>query len=109
MRLEDMDSIFGDASTVATPSIHAETGSLIRGGSPIGSGRTPFRSTTPIPSLTLDPPDANDIKAAQGGGDDRSISGWLSRVVNRGGSGSPSSGQGRYTPLGQEDEGRNGN
>ncbi|UKZ77240.1 hypothetical protein TrVFT333_004960 [Trichoderma virens FT-333] len=56
VRLEDMDSIFGDASTVATPSIHAETGSLIRGGSPIGSGRMPFRSTTPIPGLSLDPP-----------------------------------------------------
>lgn len=106
-----MDSIFGDASTVATPSLHAETGSLIRGGSPIGSGRTPFRSTTPIPGLSLDPPDVNDNKAvSQSGGDDRSISGWLSRVVNRGRSGSPSSRQGRYTPLGQqEDEGRNDN
>ncbi|KKP00578.1 hypothetical protein THAR02_07303, partial [Trichoderma harzianum] len=111
LRLEEMDSVFGDASTVATPSIHAETGSLIRGGSPIGSGRTPFRSTTPIPGLSLDPPDVNDNKAvSQTGGDDRSISGWLSRVVNRGRSGSPSSGQGRYTPLGQqEDEGRNDN
>lgn len=105
-----MDSLFGDASTVATPSIHAETGSLIRGGSPIGSSRTPFRSITPIPGLTLDPPDGSDNKpSVQSGGDDRSISGWLSRVVNRGRSGSPSSGQGRYTPIGQEDEGRNDN
>ncbi|KAL7941685.1 sugar transporter domain-containing protein [Trichoderma barbatum] len=111
VRLEDMDSIFGDASTVATPSIHAETGSLIRGGSPIGSGRMPFRSTTPIPGLSLDTPDVNDTKAAsQQGGDDRSISGWLSRVVNRGRSGSPSSGQGQYAPLGQqEDDNRNDN
>ncbi|RFU81298.1 high-affinity glucose transporter [Trichoderma arundinaceum] len=111
VRLEDMDSIFGDASTVATPSIHAETGSLIQGGSPIGSGRMPFRSTTPIPGLSLDGPDVNDNKSvSQSGGDDRSISGWISRVVNRGRSGSPSSGQGRYTPLGQqEDEGHNGN
>ncbi|KAM0481393.1 hypothetical protein ACHAPX_003499 [Trichoderma viride] len=110
VRLEEMDSLFGDASTVATPSIRAETGSLIRGGSPIGSSRTPFRSTTPIPGLTLDPPDGNDSKPSQsGGGDDRSISGWLSRVVNRGRSGSSSSGQGRYAPIGQEDEGRNDN
>ncbi|KAH6606681.1 putative sugar transport protein STP1 [Trichoderma cornu-damae] len=106
VRLEDMDSIFGDASTAATPSIQAETGSLIHGVSPIGSGRMPFRSTTPIPGLSLDPPDVSDNKAvAQSGGDDRSISGWLSRVVNRGRSGSPSSGQGRYTPLGQQEDG----
>ncbi|KAK5997193.1 High-affinity glucose transporter-like protein [Cladobotryum mycophilum] len=56
VRLEEMDSLFGDASTVAgTPSFQGETGSLIRGGSPIGSGRLPFGGPSPIPGLTFDP------------------------------------------------------
>lgn len=109
VRLEEMDSLFGDASTVmGTPSIHAETGSLIRGGSPIGSGRVPFGTSSAIPGLSLDPPEIDDDRKSQnqtGGGEDRSVGTWLSRVVNRSRAGSPSSGQGRYTSIGQQEEG----
>lgn len=100
-----MDSLFGDASTVmGTPSIHGtETGSLMRPGSPsIGP-------SSAIPGLSLDPPDIDDDRKSQtqtSGGDDRSVTGWLSRVVNRGRSGSAGSGQGRYAPLGQQEEGQ---
>ncbi|PHH86645.1 hypothetical protein CDD83_9942 [Cordyceps sp. RAO-2017] len=111
VRLEDMDSLFGDASTVVgTPSIRAETGSLIRGGSPIGSGRGTLGSTSAIPGLSLGPGseiDDDNKPPVQpgGGGEDRSVGGWLSRVVHRGRADSTGSGQGRYAPLGQQEEG----
>lgn len=108
VRLEDMDSLFGDASTVmGTPSIHtAETGSLMRPGSPIGSARG-IGPSHAIPGLSLDPEadDDNKSQIQTSGGEDRSIGGWLSRVVGRGRANSSSSGQGRYAPLGQQEEG----
>ncbi|PHH80416.1 hypothetical protein CDD80_1620 [Ophiocordyceps camponoti-rufipedis] len=120
VRLEDMDSLFGDASTVVgTPSIRAETGSLIRGGSPIGSGRGIIGSSA-IPGLSLAPgsemdddnksPTHPSSGGGAGAGEDRSVGGWLSRVVGgRGRADSAGSGQGRYAPLGQEEGSRHGN
>ncbi|KAF4584350.1 sugar porter (SP) family MFS transporter [Ophiocordyceps camponoti-floridani] len=120
VRLEDMDSLFGDASTiVGTPSIRAETGSLVRGGSPIGSGRGIIGSSA-IPGLSLAPGSEMDDDnkspthpsggAGAGAGEDRSVGGWLSRVVGgRGRADSAGSGQGRYAPLGQEEGSRHGN
>ncbi|KAG6022191.1 hypothetical protein E4U41_002299 [Claviceps citrina] len=105
VRLEDMNSLFGDASTVmGTPSIHADNESLMRAGSP-GPSRD-------FPPLNLDAGDMDDDPKSQiqtSGGEDRSIGGWLSRVVARGRSPSTGSGrQGRYAPLGQQDgSGRN--
>lgn len=100
MRLEDMNSLFGDSSTVmGTPSIHADNESLMRAGSP-GPSRD-------IPGLNLEVGDMDDDPKSQiqtSGGEDRSVGGWLSRVVARGRSPSISSGrQGRYAPLGQRD------
>ncbi|QGI80223.1 hypothetical protein CEK25_006952 [Fusarium fujikuroi] len=110
VRLEDMDSLFGDASTVAgTPSLHGtETGSLMRAGSPVGSSRGLIGPSSAIPGLSLDPPAIDDDSKSQmqTGGDERSIGGWLSRVVGRNRSDSGSSAQGRYAPLGQQEEGR---
>lgn len=113
VRLEEMDSLFGDASTVmGTPSIHAETGSLMRGGSPIGSARG-IGPSSAIPGLSLDPGDMDDDRKSQiqtNSGEDRSVGAWLSRVVGRGRSDSTGSAQGRYAPLGQQEEGpRNDN
>ncbi|KAH7224903.1 hypothetical protein BKA60DRAFT_450392, partial [Fusarium oxysporum] len=112
VRLEDMDSLFGDASTVAgTPSLHGtETGSLMRAGSPVGSSRGLIGPSSAIPGLSLDPPAIDDDSKSQmqTGGDERSIGGWLSRVVGRKRSDSGSSAQGRYAPLGQQEEGREG-
>ncbi|KAF5021434.1 hypothetical protein F66182_6528 [Fusarium sp. NRRL 66182] len=113
VRLEDMDSLFGDASTVAgTPSIHGtETGSLMRAGSPAGSGRGLLGPSSSIPGLSLDPPTMDDDNKSQSqmqasGGNDGSVGGWLSRVVGRNRSDSGSSAQGRYAPLGQQEEAR---
>lgn len=103
-----MDSLFGDASTtMGTPSIRgAETGSLMPG-SPIGSGRgVPSGG---IPGLSLDDDD-NKSQIQTSGGEDRSVGGWLSRVVGRRGSQGSGSGSGRYAPIGQNDDGpRNDN
>ncbi|KAL6400655.1 sugar transport protein STP1 [Ilyonectria robusta] len=111
VRLEDMGSIFGDASTVmGTPSVHGDTGSLLRVGSPVGSSRGLLGPSAMIPGLSLDPASMDDDNKSgiqTNGGDDRSVRGWLSRVVGRNRSDSSGSGQGRYAPLGQHEDGRN--
>jgi len=110
VRLEDMDVLFGDASTAAgTPSLRAETDSLMPTGSPIGSdyrGRPTFTPANAIPGLALDAPDldGNRPKPSTSPGDG-GIANWLSRVVNRSrsraGSGSSS---GRYAPIRQGED-----
>lgn len=111
VRLEDMDVLFGDASTVAgTPSLRAETDSLMYPGSPIGSdfrGRSGFTPSNAIPGLALDPPDleGSEHPKPSTSPNDGGITNWLSRVVNgsrsRAGSGSSS---GRYAPVRQGDD-----
>ena len=76
MRLEDMDSLFGDASTAAgTPGLRSESDAFMRSGSPvpsldlrgrpggIGSGGVPplDPATGSIPPLDIDPPTVNMI------------------------------------------------
>lgn len=108
VRLEEMDSLFGDASTViGTPSLHAENDSLMRPGSPIGSidyrGRPGHLTAgNAIPGLSLDPPDIPDGKD-QDGEASSTISGWVSRVVGRTRDPS-SSGSGRYAPVNNQDD-----
>lgn len=115
VRLEEMDSLFGDASTVrgastvGTPAMRPQGGSHVRGSSPVGSldlrGRPMFEDD--------DVPGGRDdsSKPLKEYGDQSSggVSGWLSRVgVLRGDSpsGSARSGSrsGRYAPLGQRDD-----
>ncbi|OAA63054.1 General substrate transporter [Cordyceps fumosorosea ARSEF 2679] len=105
VRLEEMDSIFGDASTVhGAASVQDESASLMRAGSPVGSG---------LPNVAIAEDDDDRKSQMQtSGGDDRSVGAWLNRVVrgrsdSRGSRRSGRSGlssQGRYTPLGQQDE-----
>ncbi|KAH6656652.1 general substrate transporter [Truncatella angustata] len=62
VRLEEMDSLFGDATTaMGTPSLRSETGSIYRATSPVPSldlrGRAPPESA--IPPLDIDPPHVN--------------------------------------------------
>ncbi|KXH42327.1 hypothetical protein CNYM01_03916 [Colletotrichum nymphaeae SA-01] len=107
VRLEEMDSLFGDASTViGTPSLHGRENDSLMPGSPIGSeyrGRPGnFTANSAIPGLSLDPPDIPDGKG-QDGEASSTISGWVSRVVGRTRDQS-SSGSGRYAPLGNQDD-----
>ncbi|KAF9878520.1 hypothetical protein CkaCkLH20_04012 [Colletotrichum karsti] len=105
VRLEEMNSLFGDASTVmGTPSVHAadDTGPLMPG-SPVGSyrGRPAYTAQSAIPGLDLNPPEIPDGKG-QDGEASSTISGWVSRVVSRTRNQS-SSGSGRYHPVNQDD------
>ncbi|PKS12142.1 hypothetical protein jhhlp_001440 [Lomentospora prolificans] len=111
VRLEDMGVLFGDASTAAgTPSLRAETDSLMPPGSPLGSdyrGRPVFTPSNAIPGLSLDAPDleGNERIKPSSSPNDGGIANWLSRVVNRSRSRAGSGGSsGRYTPIRQGEE-----
>lgn len=131
IRLEDMDILFGDATTaMPTPQTRAETGSLMGLGSPSGSvdlrrgiiGSTPqtqpgLGPSNAIPGLDIDPPHVSIVNgkpqyAADGeNGDGEGVGGWISRMVSRtrtDGEGSIRSGKsgrnGNYKPLDQEEE-----
>ncbi|KAM0744938.1 hypothetical protein ACQRIT_000322 [Beauveria bassiana] len=103
VRLEEMDSIFGDASTVhGASSVQDESASLMRAGSPF--------SGADLPTLVIDEDDDENIKSQMqtSGGEDRSVGAWLNRVVrgrseSRGSGRSGLSSHGRYTPIGQQD------
>lgn len=118
VRLEDMNLLFGDAtSAMPTPSARAETGSLMGRGSPVpsmdlrrGVGTTAVEnglgSSLAIPGLDIDPPNV-DIRdgvprytADRGRGE--GVGGWISRMV--GGSSSRGDANSKYKPLEQDEE-----
>lgn len=123
VRLEDMDALFGDATTaMPTPATRAETGSLMGASSPVpsmdlrrgvlagglnGNGLGP---SSAIPGLDIDPPHVNirNGKPQYGTDDDGSTSegvgGWISRIVNRNKGDEESIKSGKYKPLDQDDE-----
>ncbi|KAJ8125867.1 hypothetical protein O1611_g7771 [Lasiodiplodia mahajangana] len=116
VRLEDMDSLFGDASTaIGTPGVRSETGSLVRAGSPVPSldlrGR-PLGPDANIPPLDIDPPVVNIVDGkpmprlrSESRNSRGRVGEWLSRMVGqtRGSSSSPAGGA-RYTALDQRDD-----
>lgn len=111
IRLEEMDQIFGDATTaMPTPAQEAEVESLMGGRSPVPSldirrgiaGH--FSADHAIPGLDIDPPangklDGDDMSGRtatmeneRGGAKEEGIGGWISRLTRQrsGGSGSGS-------------------
>lgn len=115
IRLEEMDQIFGDATTaMPTPAQEAEVESLMGGRSPVPSldirrgiaGH--FSADHAIPGLDIDPPangklDGDDmsgrtatVENERGGAREEGIGGWISRLTRQrsGGSGSGSGGGG---------------
>ncbi|KAL8950529.1 MAG: hypothetical protein Q9222_003439 [Ikaeria aurantiellina] len=119
VRLEDMDQLFGDATTaMPTPAQHAEVESLMSARSPVPSldirrGPGHFTADNAIPGLDINPPQAQDGKA---GGNNKEetpkregLGGWISRMANRGGSNKKESkgangDTGSYRRLGQDDD-----
>ncbi|OGM41937.1 MFS monosaccharide transporter [Aspergillus bombycis] len=119
VRLEDMDTLFGDATTaMPTPASQGERGSLMSVGSPVPSldirrqyGQ--FGPENAIPGLDIDPPTINageNAKVGQrgsqdGGGRLEGLGGWISNMVSRhkGSSGQRLQGT-QYRRLGQDDE-----
>ncbi|KAI1179482.1 putative MFS monosaccharide transporter [Nemania sp. FL0916] len=116
VRLEDMDSLFGDASTaIGTPGVRSETGSFVRAGSPVPSldlrGR-PLGSDADIPPMDIDPPVVNVVDGkptprlrSESRNSRGRVGEWLNRMVGqtRGSSSSPAGGT-RYTALDQQDD-----
>ncbi|KAB8256358.1 hypothetical protein BDV32DRAFT_141215 [Aspergillus pseudonomiae] len=119
VRLEDMDTLFGDATTaMPTPASQGERGSLMGVSSPVPSldirrqyGQ--FGPENAIPGLDIDPPIINageNAKVGQrgsqdGGGRLEGLGGWISNMVSRhkGSSGQRLQGT-QYRRLGQDDE-----
>ncbi|KAF2016543.1 MFS monosaccharide transporter-like protein [Aaosphaeria arxii CBS 175.79] len=113
VRLEDMNSLFGDATSVMpTPQTLAEAESLFSGGnrSPvpsldIRSGRAGPESA--IPGLDIEPPDVeagSSLPKAEGESSE-GLGGWISNIVkkNKGKKDGDSSG-GKYKRVGQDDD-----
>ncbi|KAK3216728.1 hypothetical protein GRF29_1g773195 [Pseudopithomyces chartarum] len=112
VRLEDMNSIFGDATSVQpTPQTLAEAESLFS-----GDARSPVPSLdirrgaaeSAIPGLNIDPPDnvdSLDSKPAKDGEKGEGIGGWISNMVKRTkGNGEGDSSGGQYRRVGQDEE-----
>lgn len=112
VRLEDMNSIFGDATSVQpTPQTLAEAESLFS-----GDARSPVPSLdirrgaaeSAIPGLNIDPPDnvdGLDSKPAKDGEKGEGIGGWISNMVKRTkGNGEGDSSGGQYRRVGQDEE-----
>jgi hypothetical protein len=128
VRLEDMNALFGDATTtMPTPATQAERGSLMGIGSPasidIREG-TPqpgdFGADAAIPGLDISPPDVeirqngkpingdgprgrNDMSEDNSGG----VGGWIGRMVSRtrrGRRGSAAGGKNGYGRVEQDED-----
>ncbi|KAF4632288.1 hypothetical protein G7Y89_g5834 [Cudoniella acicularis] len=118
IRLEDMDALFGDATTaMATPIARAETGSLLGPNSPVPSmdlrrgiqgGPNGLGASNAIPGLDIDPPHvsikngkpqyAADEESSEG------VGGWISRMVSRNKGDDASIKSSQYKPLDQDEE-----
>ncbi|KAL2787828.1 hypothetical protein BJX66DRAFT_270566 [Aspergillus keveii] len=116
VRLEDMDLLFGDATTaMPTPATQGERGSLIGAGSPVPSLdiRRPYGqhgADSAIPGLNINPPnlpgDGNG-KSPQirpNEGQSEGLGGWISNIVNRNRASSQARGGSQYRRLGQDEE-----
>ena len=117
VRLEDMDQLFGDATTaMPTPAQQAEVDSLMSGRSPVPSldirrgGFGNFSADSAIPGLDINPPNDSEengkSQAPESENRSEGIGGWISRLANRSrGEGKGTNGQaGTYKRLDQEDE-----
>lgn len=124
VRLEDMDQLFGDATTaMPTPAQHAEVESLMGMRSPVPSldirrgGPGQFSADSAIPGLDINPPVDGEGQENGKSGDDAAngeqrsegIGGWISRLARRGsgkdgGGKGGGGGEGTYRRLGQDEE-----
>ncbi|CAN8103639.1 unnamed protein product [Discula destructiva] len=123
VRLEDMNSIFGDATTTigtpasaGTPALGpSDGGPLGRAVSPVPSldirGRPLLAPQNNFPGLDIDPPNVsfvNGVPQYDSGQAEGGVAGWISRVVgrsqSRARSGSVSNRAGRYAPIEDQDD-----
>ncbi|KAG9785979.1 hypothetical protein KCU95_g8631, partial [Aureobasidium melanogenum] len=114
VRLEDMNSIFGDASTVApSPQTLAEAESLFSRSPPASihldsDGNAPQDAN--IPDLDIDPPAVevqNGKPMLSKENSSEGLGGWISNLVKKGkgdGASSYAGGSGRYRRIGQDED-----
>ncbi|RMD39382.1 hypothetical protein DV735_g5746, partial [Chaetothyriales sp. CBS 134920] len=118
VRLEDMNAIFGDATTtMPTPATQAESGALPGLGSPSsidirqGAQSSLFSAADAIPGLDIEPPDVEigrdgkRVDTNQGDGHrGEGFGGWIGRMVKNKprGDGDPS--KGRYGKINQDED-----
>ncbi|KAJ9666082.1 Ribulose bisphosphate carboxylase large chain [Coniosporium apollinis] len=115
VRLEDMNAIFGDATSVMpTPATIAEAESLFSGNrSPVPSmdlRRQSISADNAIPGLNIDPPgvdikDGRPVLPRKESDRSEGLGGWISNLVKRGtGNGEgDSSSSGQYRRVGQDE------
>lgn len=104
-----MNSLFGDATTVAaTPETLAEVESLFSGHrSPVPSFRLGDQGEPPVPDdMDLQPPDVEIQNGKPILGDEESqgegVAGWISNMVKRT-KGEEPNGSGKYKRVGQDE------
>jgi len=108
VRLEDMNSLFGDATTIApTPETLAEVESIFSGHrSPVASLRLDDTSD-PIPDIEdLEPPpvEIQDGKPIINDNQGEGVGGWISGIVKRAkGDNASAHGSGKYRRVDQDD------
>jgi hypothetical protein len=106
-----MNSLFGDATTVAaTPQQRAEVESLMSGsgrgrGSERGAPRLSSEAAIPgldIDPTDIDPPDLENGRSSPKSENGDGVGGWISNMVNKS-KGDDSAG-GKYKRVGQDEE-----
>ncbi|TVY51889.1 High-affinity glucose transporter [Lachnellula cervina] len=120
VRLEDMDALFGDATTaMPTPTTRAETGSLMGVSSPVpsmdlrrgihGDPINDFGPSSAIPGLDIDPPHVSIVNGKPQYAEDNEstsegVGGWISRIVKKGKGDGDSVKSSQYKAVDQEEE-----
>ncbi|EXJ93663.1 hypothetical protein A1O1_02055 [Capronia coronata CBS 617.96] len=114
VRLEDMNALFGDATTtMPTPATHAERGSIAGLGSPSsidirgGTSHQPgvFSANDAIPGLDIDPPDVQlnaNGRPQISGQNSEGFGSWIGRMVSR--PRQDSNARGQYGKVGQDED-----
>lgn len=118
VRLEDMDTLFGDATTsMPTPATQAERGSLMSAGSPVPSldirrQYGPLGADNAIPGLDIDPPNMSpsaynkSVRPVNPEGHasrSEGFGGWISNMITRHKESRSSAQNNQYSRLGQEE------
>ncbi|GAM82251.1 hypothetical protein ANO11243_002300 [Dothideomycetidae sp. 11243] len=111
VRLEDMNSLFGDATTAApTPQTLAEAESLFGRSSPVPSFRLggDENQDRNIPNIDLEPPEVPEdgLKGMTSKDQDRGegLGGWISNLVKKGKGEGSAGGSGRYRRVADDEE-----
>jgi len=120
VRLEDMNALFGDATTaMPTPATQGEHGSLMGAGSPVSSldirrQHGQFGPESAIPGLDIDPPNlhhadssrpSHSVSQEDSSRRAEGIGGWISNMINyHKGSGAKVDGR-QYRRIEQDEQG----